>query len=189
MSMALEKYLDRVMIYANRKKEAAAQIRAEIEDHLLKKIADLEAAGLSHEDAVFQAIEDHGVPWIIGWGLREKKLKLTQVVGWITLPVFAISLFFLILASYNIYTTLSPAPDKIVVLAGSQAKADMRVEGHNVTFLPVEGEHSLGGGGIQVYHWSLLGPLILASSGIILILALIGIKSMLTKKVPRAVAE
>ena len=45
MGRALEKYLDRVMIYANRKKEDAAQIRAEIEDHLLKKIADLEESG------------------------------------------------------------------------------------------------------------------------------------------------
>lgn len=72
MSRALQKYLDRVMIYANRDEKDAAQIRAEQEDHLLKKIADLEANGLSREDAVFQAIEDHGNPRTVGYGLRKR---------------------------------------------------------------------------------------------------------------------
>lgn len=71
-SRALERYLDRVMIYANRNEADAARIRAELEDHLLQKIADLEAAGLSREDAVFQAIEDHGNPRAIGYGLRKR---------------------------------------------------------------------------------------------------------------------
>ncbi len=60
------------MIYANRKKEDAAQIRAELEDHLLKKIADLEESGLSREDAVFDAIETHGHPRTVGYGLRKR---------------------------------------------------------------------------------------------------------------------
>jgi len=72
MSIALEKYLDRVMIYANRSEEEAPPIRAELEDHLLKKISDLEDQGLPSEDAVFQAIEDHGHPRTIGYGLRPK---------------------------------------------------------------------------------------------------------------------
>lgn len=72
MSRALQKYLDRVMIYANRNQTDAAQIRAEQEDHLLKKMADLEADGLSREDAVFQAIEDHGNPRTVGYGLRKR---------------------------------------------------------------------------------------------------------------------
>ena len=72
MSEALQKYLDCVMIYANRGEDEASQIRAEQEDHLLKKVADLEAEGLSHEDAVFQAIEDHGHPRTVGYGLRER---------------------------------------------------------------------------------------------------------------------
>ena len=72
MSRALEKYLDRVMIYANRNEKDAAQIRAELEDHLLRKIADLEADGLSREDAVFGAIEDHGNPRTVGYGLRKR---------------------------------------------------------------------------------------------------------------------
>ncbi|UCC23481.1 MAG: hypothetical protein JSW23_05360 [Planctomycetota bacterium] len=72
MSRALQKYLDRVMIYANRNEKDAAQIRAELEDHLLKKIADLEESGLSREDAVFGAIEEHGHPRTVGYGLRKR---------------------------------------------------------------------------------------------------------------------
>ena len=72
MSRALEKYLDRVMIYANRNEKDAAEIRAELEDHLLKKIADLETNGLSREDTVFQAIEEHGHPRTVGYGLRKR---------------------------------------------------------------------------------------------------------------------
>lgn len=72
MSIALEKYLDRVMIYANRSENEATKIRAELEDHLLKKISDLEEQGLVREDAIFQAIEDHGHPRTVGYGLRPK---------------------------------------------------------------------------------------------------------------------
>ena len=71
MSRALEKYLDRVMIYANRNEADAARIRAEQEDYLLKKIADLEESGLPREDAVFQAIEEHGNPRTVGYSLRK----------------------------------------------------------------------------------------------------------------------
>ena len=43
MSRALQKYLDHVMTYANRKEEDAAKIRLELEDHLRQKITELEA--------------------------------------------------------------------------------------------------------------------------------------------------
>ena len=72
MSRALQKYLDRVMIYANRNEKDAAQIRAELEDHLLKKIDDLQTQGLSCEDAIYQAIKDHGHPRTVGYGLRKR---------------------------------------------------------------------------------------------------------------------
>jgi hypothetical protein len=71
MSRALQKYLDHIMIYANRNEKETAQIRKELEDHLLKKIADFQTEGLSREDAVFGAIEDHGHPKTIGYGLRK----------------------------------------------------------------------------------------------------------------------
>ena len=71
MSRALQKYLDHVMLYANRKEEDATKIRAELEDHLRQKIADLAAQGLTREDAVFQAIEDHGTSRTVGYSLRK----------------------------------------------------------------------------------------------------------------------
>ncbi|MHC4060342.1 MAG: permease prefix domain 1-containing protein [Planctomycetota bacterium] len=71
MSRALKKYLNDVMAYANRKHEDAAEIRAELEDHLLQKVDELEAQGLSREDAIFQAIEDHGSPRTVGYSLRK----------------------------------------------------------------------------------------------------------------------
>ena len=71
MSRALEKYLDHVMIYANRKPDDAAKIRLELEDHLRQKITELEAQGLSNEDAVSCAIKAHGTPRTVGYGLRK----------------------------------------------------------------------------------------------------------------------
>ncbi len=71
MSRALQKYLDHVMIYANRKEEDAAKIRLELEDHLRQKITELEAQGAASEDAVSQAIKAHGSPRTVGYGLRK----------------------------------------------------------------------------------------------------------------------
>ena len=78
MSRALQKYLDHVMIYANRKEEDAAKIRLELEDHLRQKITELEAQGLPCEDAVARAIKAHGTPRTVGYGLR-KGLALLDV--------------------------------------------------------------------------------------------------------------
>ncbi|MHC4501177.1 MAG: permease prefix domain 1-containing protein [Planctomycetota bacterium] len=60
------------MIYANRNRKDAVRIWAELEDHLLKKIADLEAEGVSREEAVLQAIEEHGHPRTVGYGLHKR---------------------------------------------------------------------------------------------------------------------
>lgn len=73
MTRILRKYLDQVIVYANRDEQDSVQILAELEDHLLKKISDLEAQGFSHEDAVFSAIEDHGSPRTVGYGLRKHR--------------------------------------------------------------------------------------------------------------------
>jgi len=71
MSRTLQKYLDHVMIYANRKEEDAPKIRLELEDHLRQGIAELEAKGAAGEDAVSQAIKAHGSPRTVGYGLRK----------------------------------------------------------------------------------------------------------------------
>ena len=71
MSQAIERYLNRVMLYADRRDAADAErIRNELHDHLLTKVEQLEAEGIPREDAVFQAIEDHGHPRTVGYGLR-----------------------------------------------------------------------------------------------------------------------
>ena len=73
MSLAVQQYLDRIMIYANLKDaDEAAAARAEQEDHLEEKIERLKADGQPPEDAVFQAIEEHGAPRVVGYGLRPK---------------------------------------------------------------------------------------------------------------------
>lgn len=71
MSRALQKYLDQVILYANRKEKESVKIRTELEDHLRQKTADLAARGVPREDAVFQAIEDHGTARTVGYGLRK----------------------------------------------------------------------------------------------------------------------
>ena len=71
MSRALQKYLDHVMIYANRKEEDAAKIRLELEDHLRQKMTELEAQGAASEDAVARAIKAHGTVRTVGYGLRK----------------------------------------------------------------------------------------------------------------------
>lgn len=72
MSRILEGYLDRIMIYANRSDEEAEDLRSELRDHLLEKTEDLQAGGLSEADATYQAINEHGHPRIVGYGLRKR---------------------------------------------------------------------------------------------------------------------
>lgn len=89
MVRALQKYLDGVMIHANRNEKDAARIRAELEDHLLKKIADLEAEGLSREDAVLRAIEELGSSQTVGCGLR-KRFRWISVYIPLTIILFVV---------------------------------------------------------------------------------------------------
>lgn len=70
MSQILDSYLDRIMIYANRPEQEASDVRSELRDHLLKKIDDLQTEGLSAADATYQAINVHGHPRVVGYGLR-----------------------------------------------------------------------------------------------------------------------
>lgn len=73
MSTAIEQYLDRVMVYANiRDEQKASEVRAEQADHLDEKIDRLVEQGVAREDAVFTAIEQHGHPRTVGYGLRPK---------------------------------------------------------------------------------------------------------------------
>ena len=71
MSQAVDTYLDRVMVCAKIDDPMLAeQARAEQQDHLEEKIERLERDGTAREDAIFQAIEEHGDPATVGYGLR-----------------------------------------------------------------------------------------------------------------------
>ncbi len=73
MSEAIEQYLDRVMLYAHiAEPSQAACVRDEQADHLGEKIERFLAEGVPREDAVFRAIEAHGRPKVVGYGLRPR---------------------------------------------------------------------------------------------------------------------
>jgi len=70
MNSIVERYIDRVLLYANKPEAEAETIRKEMRDHLLQKIEDLCAEGMEREEAVFQALHTHGQPSTIGYRLR-----------------------------------------------------------------------------------------------------------------------
>lgn len=70
MNRLVQRYIDRIVLFADRDENDAAQIRAEIHDNLATKIADLRKQGLSEIEAVFAAVEEHGDPKTVGYSLR-----------------------------------------------------------------------------------------------------------------------
>ena len=66
----LDRYLDRILVYANLPEPKAASVRQELKDHLLQKIDDLTAGGLPREEATLEALRQHGSPKVVGYGLR-----------------------------------------------------------------------------------------------------------------------
>jgi len=70
MNSILDRYLDRVLVYANKSAPKAEAIRKELMDHLLQKVDDLTQSGLSREEATLEALRQHGSPRIIGYKLR-----------------------------------------------------------------------------------------------------------------------
>jgi hypothetical protein len=70
MKSILDRYLDRVLVYANKPEAEAEAIRKELKDHLMQKVDDLAKNGLSREEATFEALRQHGDPRTIGYKLR-----------------------------------------------------------------------------------------------------------------------
>ena len=70
MKTLLDRYLDRVLVYANKPESETEAIRRELQDHLLQKIDDLAVAGLSRDEATLEALRQHGSPKVVGYGLR-----------------------------------------------------------------------------------------------------------------------
>jgi hypothetical protein len=72
MNRRLQEYLDQVLIYADRNPQESGRIRAELGDHLLEKMAHLEADGMSQAEAVSRALGDHGKAETISYALRRR---------------------------------------------------------------------------------------------------------------------
>ncbi|MEI9998808.1 MAG: permease prefix domain 1-containing protein [Verrucomicrobiota bacterium] len=70
MKSLLDRYLDRVLLVANKTGPEAESIRLELRDHLLQKTDDLLAAGVPREEATLEALRRHGSPRDIGYRLR-----------------------------------------------------------------------------------------------------------------------
>jgi hypothetical protein len=70
MKSILDRYLDRVLVYANKPESESESIRKELKDHLLQKVDDLVTRGLPREEATLEALRQHGAPKIIGYRLR-----------------------------------------------------------------------------------------------------------------------
>jgi len=70
MKNILDRYLDRVLLYANKPAAEAEAIRAELQDHLLQKIEDLGKDGMPREEAILEALRQHGSPKVVGYKLR-----------------------------------------------------------------------------------------------------------------------
>jgi hypothetical protein len=70
MKSILDLYIDRVLIYANKPEAEAESIRQEIKDHLLQKVEDLVGKGMPREEALLEALRQHGSPKVIGYKLR-----------------------------------------------------------------------------------------------------------------------
>jgi hypothetical protein len=70
MISILDRYLDRVLVYANKPESESEAVRKELKDHLLQKVDDLAKNGLSREEATLEALRQHGSPRVVGYGLR-----------------------------------------------------------------------------------------------------------------------
>jgi hypothetical protein len=70
MKSLIDRYIDRVLLVANKTGPDADQIRRELHDHLLQKSEDLVISGLPREEATLEALRQHGSPRDIGYRLR-----------------------------------------------------------------------------------------------------------------------
>jgi hypothetical protein len=70
MKNTLDRYLDRVLLYANKSDSESGAIRQELKDHLLQKVEDLVGKELPREEAILEALRQHGPPNVIGYRLR-----------------------------------------------------------------------------------------------------------------------
>ena len=140
MDQILNKYLDCIISYTKLNKVDSDKIRTELKDHLLKKIDDLKTQGLSQNEAVFKAIEDHGEPWTIGYKLRKKGFPARTLAGLACLLILIFSFMTIMPATARLKHMLCPTDNDVIVIAGPQANANLQVEpGHSLTVISSEG--------------------------------------------------
>ena len=70
MKLIVDRYIDRILLYANRPAIESEPLRRELKDHLLQKTEDLIASGVPREEATLEALRQHGSPKTIGYRLR-----------------------------------------------------------------------------------------------------------------------
>jgi len=70
MKSLIDRYIDRVLLVANLPQEKSEPIRRELKDHLLQKTEDLIASSTPREEAMLEALRQHGSPRDIGYRLR-----------------------------------------------------------------------------------------------------------------------
>jgi len=140
MDQILDKYLDCIISYTKRNKTDSDKIRTELKDHLLKKIDDLKTQGLSQNEAVFKAIEDHGEPWSIGYKLRKKGFPARTLAGIACLLIVVFSFWVAMPAMGMVKRVLYPLGNNVIVFAGPSAEADLKIEpGNALTVLSANG--------------------------------------------------
>jgi len=176
MNQILDKYLDCIISYTKRNKTESDKIRTELKDHLLKKIDDLKSQGLSENEAVFKAIEDHGDPWNIGYKLRKKGFPVRTLTGIACLFILILSFLVIMPATARLRQILFPIGDDAIVIAGPQANANLQVEpGRSLKVIS-----SNGSTGIFVFTQA-FGFLFVIPVMIMLVLAALGTALLLKK--------
>ncbi len=103
----IEDYLDRVSLPLVRRLpyHERQRIRQEMHDHLLERVNELKAQGVSDDEAVAVAIKQFGSPEWVGTLILEKRTPLPRLNWWrgmVLLLVVAVGSFALVIANHRI---------------------------------------------------------------------------------------
>ncbi|MEM8738474.1 MAG: hypothetical protein AAGG38_08365 [Planctomycetota bacterium] len=73
MSLLIDRYIEKVLLYADRRGDSARALSRELRDHLDQKTRVYLEAGVPLEDAVYRAVSDHGEAKVVGYRLRPRR--------------------------------------------------------------------------------------------------------------------
>ncbi|MCS7309977.1 MAG: permease prefix domain 1-containing protein [Armatimonadetes bacterium] len=124
----IEDYLDRLSLPLVRRLPyyERQRIRQELRDHLMERVSELKAQGVSDDEAVALALKQFGSPEWVGTLILEKRTPLPRLNWWralVLLLVVAIGSFALVLANHRIEDDmrLPQVVDVMLWTAGSKA--------------------------------------------------------------------